>query len=136
MGSNNKMKTVFVFLTILASALCATLPCGHNYVIKPVIHIIKPVIHKVHASSCFSIHRKAHYIPFYYGCKGGKTPTPVINPILPSPVITNPRPVLPAPVDPIVSNPRPVLPAPVQGGRAFTPIVGGGGGLNELFAQR
>merc|ERR1719411_2590593 len=116
------MKTIFVFLTILASALCATLPCGHSYVIKPVIH-------KGHASSCFSIHRKAHYIRFYFGCKDGKTPTPVITPILPSPVITNPRPILPSPV---ITNPRPVLPAPVQGGNAFTPIVGGGGGrLNE-----
>merc|ERR1719206_1674709 len=111
------MKTIFVFLTILASALCATLPCGHSF-------IIKPVIHKVHASSCVSIHRKAHYIPFYFGCKGGKTPTLVIDPIV--------GPVLPGP---IVSNPRPVLPAPIQGGgRTFTPIVGGGGaGINRLL---
>merc|ERR1719206_1619217 len=104
------MKTAFVFLTILASALCPTLPCGHSFVIKPVIH-------KVHASSCVSIHRKAHYIPFYFGCKGGETPTPVINPIV--------GPVLP----------RPILPAPIQGGgRTFTPIVGGGGaGINRLL---
>ena len=66
----------------------------------------------------------AHYIPFYFGCNGGKTPTPVINPIV--------GPVLPGP---IVSNPRPVLPAPIQGGgRTFTPIVGGGGaGINRLL---
>merc|ERR1719309_346558 len=84
------MKTVFVFLTILASALCATLPCGWSFHIKP--HKVQA---KAHASACSSFKVEHH---FTFGCKGGKTPTPVAGPVISDPIVSNPRPVLPAPV--------------------------------------
>merc|ERR1719457_149007 len=88
------MKTTFVFLAFLASALCATfkVPCGHSFVIQP---------HKVHAkasaSACVS-----HKVSFFFGCKGSD---PVIKPVVP--VV----PVQPEP--PVVSDPEPPrLPEP------------------------
>merc|ERR1712002_1106063 len=108
MGSNNKMKTVFVFLTILAYALAAVhyVPCGHSFTIAP---------KKVHASASASkcISHKAHH--YFFGCKGGNK---IVNPIV-GPIV---GPVVGPVVDPIVGRPQ----LPVGGGRQIVdPIIGG-----------
>merc|ERR1719489_345750 len=93
------MKITFIFLTFLASALCApfNVPCGHSFVIKP---------HKVHAkasaSACVS-----HKASFFFGCKGSN---PVIKPVVP--VVRDPEPPR-LPVPPVVREPQPPrLPEP------------------------
>merc|ERR1712003_518015 len=87
-ASNNKMKTVFVFLTILACALCATAPCGWTF------HVSKPAVHsKSSSSKCSSFKVEKH---FTFGkCKGGNTGTPVAGPVISTPIVSTP----------IVSNP-------------------------------
>merc|ERR1712002_57423 len=101
MGKNSKMKTTFVFLAFLASALCATfkVPCGHSFVIQP---------HKVHAKASASA-CVIHKASFFFGCKGSD---PVVNPVVP---------VQPEP--PVVSDPEPPrLPEPQPPRRIEPPV--------------
>merc|ERR1712168_384023 len=102
MGKNSKMKTTFVFLAFLASALCATfkVPCGHSFVIQP-----HKVYAKASANACVS-----HKASFFFGCKGSN---PVVNPVVP---------VQPEP--PVVSDPEPPrLPEPQPPRRIEPPVV-------------
>merc|ERR1711931_313415 len=98
MGSKNKMKTVFVFLTILACALCATAPCGWTF------HVSKPAVHSKSSSSKCSSFKVEHHFTFGK-CKGGNTGTPVAGP-----------------VTTIVSNQG------GNGGNIVRRVLGGGGG--------
>merc|ERR1719489_584561 len=102
------MKITFIFLTFLASALCAPInvPCGHSFVIKP--HKVNA---KASASACVS-----HKASFFFGCKGSN---PVVKPVVPvvpitplPPVVREPEPPrLPEP--PVVREPEPPrLPVP------------------------
>merc|ERR1719376_449877 len=104
------MKTIFVFLTILASALCSTLPCGGTF------HVSKPKVHAKSSSSQCSSFKVEHHFTIA-PCKGGKTPTPVAGPVISTLIVSNPG-----------------------GGVSFTPIRrvggGGGGGLNEMIFQQ
>merc|ERR1719215_2108634 len=104
------MKTVFVFLTILASALCATAPCGWTF------HVSKPAVHsKSSSSKCSSFNVEHH---FTFGkCKGGKIGTPVAGPVISTPIISTP-----IVSTPIVSNP---------GGNG-----GAGGNLADRISER
>merc|ERR1719320_2417703 len=90
------MKTTFVFLAFLASALCATfkVPCGHSFVIQP---------HKVHAkasaSACVS-----HKASFFFGCMGSN---PVVNPVVPVVPVQPEPPVVREPEPPRLPEPQP-----------------------------
>merc|ERR1719206_1282162 len=104
------MKTIFVFLTILASALCATAPCGWTF------HVSKPAVHSKSSSSKCSNFKVEHH--FIFGkCKGGKIGTPVAGPVISTPIISTP-----IVSTPIVSNP---------GGSG-----GGNGGAGGNLAER
>merc|ERR1719167_485508 len=77
------MKTIFVFLTILACALCATTPCGWTF------HVSKPAVHsKSSSSKCssFKVEKHITFVP----CKGGNTGTPVAGPVISTPIVSNP----------------------------------------------
>merc|ERR1719317_212256 len=77
------MKTIFVFLTILASALCATAPCGWTF------HVSKPAVHSKSSSSQCSSFKVEHHFTFGK-CKGGETGTPVAGPVISTPIVSNP----------------------------------------------
>merc|ERR1719477_286222 len=117
------MKTIFVFLTILASALCATAPCGWTF------HVSKPAVHSKSSSSQCSSFKVEHHFTFGK-CKGGETGTPVAGPVISTPIISTP-----IVSTPIVSNP---------GGNGDNRVRilgrgagrGGGGRLERILAQR
>merc|ERR1719320_260844 len=114
------MKTIFVFLTILASALCATAPCGWTF------HVSKPAVHSKSSSSKCSSFKVEHHFTFGK-CKGGKIGTPVAGPVISTPIISTPivsTPIISPPIvsTPIVSNP---------GGNG-----GGNGGAGGNLAER
>merc|ERR1719427_2636578 len=101
------MKTVFVFLTILAYALSAVhyVPCGHSFSIAP-----KKVHASARASACIS--HKAHH--YFFECKGNN---PIVNPIV-GPVVGPGAPV----VDPMAVRPQLPVGGPIR--QIVDPIIG------------